>query len=57
MTLLTDEDLMARFGVTRNTLRRERSKGRLTFVRVGRSIRYTEDQVTEYLKCQTEKKR
>lgn len=50
-TLLTDADVSARIGVTTTTLATWRSTGRysLPFIKVGRSVRYSERDVMNWL--------
>ena len=53
--LLDEEDVAATLHCSVATVKRERQRGRLGFTRIGRGrIRYTEDQVAEYLQNQRE---
>lgn len=47
--LLTEDQVAARLDVHRETIARERRRGKFPFHRVGRSIRFTEADIEEYL--------
>lgn len=47
--LLDEGQVASALGCSTATVKRERQRGRLGFTRIGGRIRYTEDQVAEYL--------
>lgn len=47
--LLSRQELADRLGVSVATVRREEAAGRLTFVRIGRQVRFREADVRAYL--------
>ena len=52
--LLTEREVAERLRVSVATIRAERARGRLAFVRVGgRAVRVTEEQVTQYIRGRT----
>ena len=52
--LLTEAQAAKRLSLkSKDALRRERYAGRIAFVRVRGTIRYTPDQLAEYIRCQT----
>ena len=58
--LLTDQDVAETLDCSPQTVKRERQRGRLAFIRIGGRIRYTEQQVAAYLQdreesCKVEK--
>lgn len=52
--LLFEEEVAELLGVSVDTVRRERKRGRLGFIKIGGRIRYAEDQVLAYLENQRE---
>jgi excisionase family DNA binding protein len=49
LTTLSEEDMIQRLGISRVTAWRLRRDGKLSYYRVGRSIRYSEQHIAEYL--------
>lgn len=49
LTTLSEEDMIERLGISRVTAWRLRRDGKLAYYRVGRSIRYGEQHLAEYL--------
>lgn len=47
--LLTEHEAADRLKVCARTLRKERQAGRLPFVRIGRSIRYAESDLAQFI--------
>lgn len=50
--LWTEAELAAHLQVSEATVVRERKRGKLKFTRIGTKIRFTEEQIQEYLKDQ-----
>src|SRR5690349_7480501 len=49
--LLTERQAAAKYGVSTDTLRRERRRGRIGFTKVGGRVRYTDQHLSDYLKA------
>jgi excisionase family DNA binding protein len=49
--LLTERQAAAECGVSTDTLRRERRRGRIGFTKVGGRVRYTDQHLSDYLKA------
>jgi len=49
LTTLSEEEVIERLGISRITAWRLRRDGKLSYYRVGRSVRYSEQQVAEFL--------
>ena len=49
MFLLTTQEVAAILNCTTRTLQNLRDRGEISFIRVGRLIRFSEEQVQEYL--------
>lgn len=50
--LWTEAELAAHLQVSEGTVVRERKRGRLKYTRIGTKIRFSEEQIQEYLKGQ-----
>jgi excisionase family DNA binding protein len=50
--LFTEEEVAEALGCARDTVRRERKRGRLGFTKLGSRIRFTEAQIAAYLENQ-----
>jgi len=45
----SEDEFCRRVGISRDTAKRMRDKGRLKFTQIGRRVLYTQDQVAEFL--------
>jgi excisionase family DNA binding protein len=52
--LFTEEEVAEALGCARDTVRRERKRGRLGFTKLGSRIRFTEAQIAAYLENQAQ---